>query len=125
MYKKALMMGLRFPTNRGVLSTEQLYQLSNADLVASIRATKKLLKKDESDDELSFLDSSKTPDVENNLRFEILKDVYMTKKAIAEEIAVAADKKAITQKIVNRMAELEDKEFEKLSLEELKAMLPK
>ena len=124
MYKKALMMGLRFPTNRGVLSTEQLYQLPNSDLVAALKATNKLLKKDESD-ELSFLDSSKVPDVENNLRFEILKDVYITRKTLADEAAAAADKKATTQKIVNRMAELKDKEFEKLSLEELEAMLPK
>lgn len=117
-------MGLRFPTNRGSLSTEQLYQLPNSDLVAAIRATTKLLKKDESD-ELSFLDSSKTPDVENSLRFEILKDVYMTRKALAEEANAAADKKAMTQKIVNRMAELKDEEFKKLSLEELEAILPK
>ena len=57
-------------------------------LAESIKAVKKVLKKND-DDELSFLESSKVVDVENQLRFDILKDVYLTKKAEAEAARVS------------------------------------
>jgi Txe/YoeB family toxin of Txe-Axe toxin-antitoxin module len=48
------------------------------------KSIKKVLKKND-DDELSFLESTKEVDVENQLRFDILKDVYLTKKKEADD----------------------------------------
>ena len=99
MYKKAAQIKLRFVTPVGNLSTEQLCDLNQTQLANSIKAVKRILKKSD-DDELSFLEESKTVDVENQLRFDILKDIYLTKKADSEALRDAAGIKAHNQKLM-------------------------
>jgi hypothetical protein len=122
MYKQASKLGLRFQTNRGVLSTEQLWQLSQTDLSNAIKAVKKVLKKSD-DDELSFLEDTKVVDVENQLRFDILKDVYLTKKKEAEELRNATENKAHNQKILALIAEKQEGKLRDMSVEELEKLL--
>lgn len=122
MYKQASKLGLRFQTNRGVLSVEQLWQLTLTDLGNAIKAVKKVLVKND-DDELSFLETTKTIDVENQLRFDILKDVYLTKKKESDDLKQAADIKAHNQKILALIAEKQESELKGKSIEELEALL--
>ena len=122
MYKEASKLSLRFTTPKGVLSVEQLWSLNQTDLSNTIKAVKKVLKTTD-DDELSFLESNKVVDKENQLRFDILKDVYLTKKAEAEAIRNAAEIKAHNQKILTLIAQKQDEELGGKSVEELKAML--
>ena len=103
MYKQAAQLKLRFQTNVGLLSAEQLWDLSQSQLSNAVKAVKKILKNTD-DDELSFLEDTKTIDVENQLRFNILKDVYLTKKKAAEELRNAAEIKAHNQKILTLIA---------------------
>lgn len=124
MYKQASKLGLRFQTNRGVLSVEQLWHLNQTDLSNAIKAVKKVLKKSD-DDELSFLEDTKVVDVENQLRFDILKDVYLTKKKDAEELKSARDRKEYEQKILSLIAEKKDESLKGKTIEELEAMLDK
>lgn len=120
-YKKASQLGLRFITNVGPLSVEQLWQLSQKQLVATIKAVSKLLKSNSiNDDELSFLDESKEVDVENQLRFEILKDVYLTKQNEINDQRKKADDKAHNAKIDALIADKEELDMKNLSVEELK-----
>lgn len=122
MYKEASRLKLRFVTSRGVLSAEQLWDLSQTQLAASIKAVKKVLKKND-DDELSFLEDSKVVDTENQLRFDILKDVYLTKKKDMEDRRNEAEAKAHNQKIMSLIAEKKDESLKSMSVEELEKLL--
>jgi hypothetical protein len=122
MYKKASQLKLRFLTNVGQLSAEQLWDLSLTDLSNAVKAVKKVLKKTD-DDELSFLEDAKVVDVENQLRFDILKDVYLTKKKEAEELRTAKEVKARNQKIIEIIAEKEEGALKDKSIEELRSLI--
>jgi hypothetical protein len=121
-YKHASLLKLRFSTNRGILSVEQLWDLSASDLSNAVKAVKKVLKKND-DDELSFLEDTKVVDVENQLRFDILKDVYLSKKKEAEELRNAAEIKQHNQKILTLIAEKKDDSLKGMSVEELEKQL--
>ena len=122
MYKEASKLSLRFTTPKGVLSVEQLWSLNQTDLSNTIKAVKKVLKTTD-DDELSFLENTKVVDKENQLRFDILKDIYLTKKAEAEAIKNAADIKEHNQKILTLIAQKQDEELGGKSIDELRSML--
>ena len=122
MYKQASRMGLRIQTNRGILSIEQLWQLNQSDLSNAIKAVKKALKKTD-DDELSFLEDSKVVDIENQLRFDILKDVYLTKKKESEELRDAAEIKSQNQKILSLIAEKQEGKLKEMTIEELEKLI--
>jgi predicted Zn-dependent protease len=122
MYKEASKLGLRVLTGKGNLSVEQLWDLSQIELSNAIKAVKKVLKKSD-DDELSFLEDTKVVDVENQLRFDILKDVYLTKNKEAEELRNAAEDKAHNQKILTLIAEKREGKLRDMSEEELQALL--
>ncbi len=121
MYKKASQLKLRFLTSVGLLSVEQLWDLSQSQLSNAIKAVKKVLKKND-DDELSFLEDTKEVDVENQLRFDILKDVYLTKKKEAEDLRDAADIKAHNQKIDSLIAEKQEGKLRDMSIGELEKL---
>lgn len=122
MYKQASKLGLRVLTGKGNLSVEQLWDLSQIDLSNAIKAVKKVLKKTD-DDELSFLEDAKVVDVENQLRFDILKDVYLTKKKEAEELRTAKEVNARNKKIIEIIAEKEEGALKDKSIDELKALI--
>ena len=121
-FKQASRLKLRFSISLGLLTVEQLWDLSQTQLSNAIKAAKKVLKK-ENDDELAFLEDTKTVDIENQLRFDILKDIYLTKKTEAEELRNAADVKAYNQKILALIAEKQEGELKGKSIAELEAML--
>ena len=123
MYKQASQIGLRVNTPRGPLSVEQLWNLSMTDLKTTIRALKKSLKAND-DDELDFLEETESKvDKVTELSFNILKDIYVTKKDAAKALRDAADIKAHNQKILQLIASKQEKELEGMSVEELEALL--
>lgn len=125
MYKKASQQKLRFVTNRGVLSVEQLWDLSLTDLTSAVKTAKKAIVKTE-DDDLSFLEAETVGDlitVEAQLRFDILKDIYITKKKESEERRNAAEVKAHNQKILSLIAEKKENSLREMSVEDLEKML--
>ena len=122
MFKQASKLKLRFATNRGLLSTEQLWDLTQTDLANAIKSVKKVLKKND-DDELSFLVETNVIDIENQLRFDILKEVYLTKKKEVEELRNVAETKAHNQKILELIADKKDNQLKEMSVEELEKML--
>lgn len=124
MYKEASKLKLRFVTNRGLLSTEQLWDLSFTDISNAVKAVKKILKKND-DDDLSFLEDNNKVDVENQLRFDVLKDVYLTKKKEAEELRDAAENKKWNEKINSLIARKKEGELEAKSVEDLEKLLKK
>lgn len=122
MYKEASKLKLRFTTSVGQLSTEQLWDLNQSQLSVALVAVNKILKKSE-DNDLSFLDVDKKVDYLNELRFNILKDVYLSKKEEAERIKNIAETKAYNEKINSLIAEKKEGQLRDMSVEELEKLL--
>lgn len=122
MYKQASQIGLRIQTNKGILSVEQLWQLNQTDLSNAIKSVKKVLKKTD-DDELSFLEDDKVIDVENELRFNILKDVYITKQAELKALREASDIKKEEQRLLSLIKDKKESAEKELTIEQLEEKL--
>lgn len=118
MYKNASKLKLRFQTTVGTLSVEQLWDLNLSQLTSAIKSVKKILKKND-DDELSFLDEKNTVDTENELRFSILKDIYLEKKNELEKVKTEAERKRQREKLLTLIEEKKEASLKDLSLDEL------
>ena len=124
MYKKAAKLKLRFISSKGQLTVEQLFDLSMTELSSLIKKVNADLKKETRvDDDLGFLEGKDETESLNSLRFDILKDVYLTKKQERDDAAVDQDRKARRQRIAEIIREKEDKALADLSLEELRKKL--
>ena|SRR5690606_19610854 len=122
-FKQATRERLRFETSKGLLSTEQLWDLNLTSLATVVRSLKKQLKKD-NDDELSFLDEGSTPvDKTIELKFNVVKEVYIAKKEEMDTIRNEATKRENNQKILQLIAEKQEGDLRGKSIEELTAML--
>jgi hypothetical protein len=122
-FKLASQQQLRFQTNKGLLSVEQLWTLTLIELSNLCKSIKKVLKGTDNDDDLSFLIENSIVDVENQLRFDIAKDVYLTRKKENEEKRNALIAKEQKQKILEIIAKKKDESLENKSIEELEALL--
>lgn len=126
-FKKASKKKLRFSTNRGVLSVEQLWDLSKEEIRHLVIVARNIAKKSSgevNDSELSFLDApAKTKATDDELRFEILKDIYLTKKSAEEKAQKKAEVKANNKKLLELIARKQDEALEKKSIKELEKML--
>ena len=126
-FKKASKKKLRFNTNRGVLSVENLWDLPKEEirqLVIKAREAAKKSSGEVTDSELSFLDApAKTKATDDELRFEILKDIYLTKKSAEEKAQKKAEAKANNKKLLEIIARKQDEALEKKSIKDLEKML--
>ena len=128
LYKKAAQVKLRIQTCKGLLSVEDVWGLSLANLDSSIRSLAPLVKKYQTEDsDLDFLSSNSDTKSEETslleLSFEILKDVYITKKEEANAKAKARETKEFNQKIMSLIAEKQENSLKDKSIEELMAMI--
>ena len=122
-FKEAVKIKLRFETPKGSLSCEQLWDLTQADLARCIKAVKKRISSD-TDDDLSFLVGEVRVNTEDELRFKVLKEVYLDNKAEADSNRLQRERKARNQKILAILEERKDEDLKKnKSIEELEAML--
>lgn len=124
MYKQAAQLKLRFQTPKGLLSTEQLFGLSLSDLASSIKEVRSQIKENtiKEDDALAFLDGEPKAETENDLRFKILKDVFLTKKEDLEAKRKEAENKEFNAKIDAIIARKQDEKLDSMSIEELMAL---
>ena len=123
MYKKASKLKLRFTTLSGVLNTEDLWNLSKPKLVSLIKSLKEKIKEDDVED-LAFLDnSSKQVNEVDQLRFEIAKDVYLTRKQEEEDAKNASETKKQNEAIMALIKEKEHEDLKGKSVEELRKLL--
>ena len=125
MYKKAFREKLRFNIGQGVWSTEALFEISMSSLTKVVEVTHKQLKElsKAEDDDLAFLESEVPTENKElelaKLRFEIAKDVYVTRRD--ERTAASEDAKnaAEIKKLEEVLARRKEQELENLSSEEL------
>jgi len=119
MYKQASKQKLRIESGKGLLTVEQLWDLSLTDLdklAVSLERKKNAGAK-------TFLDVKSEEDKTAKLKFDIVLDVLNTK---VEEDAIARkqiEDKEHNQKILGILAKKKDDALEGKSVEELEAML--
>lgn len=119
-FKEASKQKLRFNTKRGLLSTEQLWELpldELDDLAVSLEAAHNQSGKK------SFLVKTSEKDKTAKLRFDIVLDVLNTKVDEHQKATEAAEVKAHNQKILTLIAEKQDESLKGKSVEELEKML--
>jgi hypothetical protein len=123
-YRQASREGLRFQTNKGVLAVEQLWDLSQKDLAECIKLSKKNINKDATDDEdLSFLDNKVVSNPTEQLSFDILKDVFVSKQTEAQTNTDIKTKRDYNQRLLMLIADKKEEDLKGKSIEELEAMM--
>lgn len=120
MFEKATRMKLRFETNRGFLTVEDLWDLSLTNLNNLAKQYKRALKAEAEED---FLDEKTEEDTITKLKFDLVISVLETKKAENKENLMAAETKAHNQKILGLIAQKQDEDLSKMSIEELQKLM--
>lgn len=127
MYKIASRKKLRIQTNRGMLSVEQLWDLSKDEIGELAKAIRKRINDQKGvtgDSELDFLKpSAQTEETIDELTFRILKDIYTTKQAEEDKDHRRAAARENNRKILELIAKKQDQDLENKSIEELEKML--
>jgi len=119
-FKLASQQQLRFTTNKGQLSTEQLWDLSLDDLdglAVSLEAEHKQSGKK------SFLVKTSAKDKTAKLRFDVVLDVLNTKVEEMQAQQEAAEIKEHNKKIITLISEKQDESLKGKSIKQLEAML--
>ena len=119
-YKKAAKQKLRVATQVGLLSVEQLFDLSLTDLDTLAVSLEKQYEQSKGK---SFLDVQSKKDASLKLSFDIVLDILLSKKSDQDKASRAADTRARNQKILGLIADKQDDELKGKSLAELEAML--
>lgn len=119
-FKQATQQKLRFQTNRGVLSTEQLWDLSLNEL-DSLAVSLETEHKESG--KKSFLITKSVKDKTAKLRFDIVLDVLNTKAEEAQALTDAQEVKEHNNKIISLIAEKQDESLKGKSIKQLEAML--
>lgn len=120
MYKKASKEKLRIQTSKGLLSVEQLWDLS----ISSLDKLAVELEKDVNTSERkSFIQEDTEENKKAKFKFDLVLDILKTKVNIKNELAKAAEIKTHNQRILSLIAEKKDSELANKSVDELEKML--
>lgn len=118
-FKYAAKKGLRFPF-RGMINTEDLFNLSMDDLN---KVYQNLKKEQKETSEESLMETDNPASAELEVKIQIVKEIFDDKKADQERAKKAADTKAKKQRILEILAKKKDDELLNMSEEELEAQL--
>lgn len=128
MFEKAARLKIRFNTDRGQLTVEDLWQLPLTSATGRINLDDiaKGLQRDvrASAETTSFVDDAADgPSEDLQLAFDIVKHVIAVRKAERDEAKSAEKKREDKQKILALIADKQDEALKGKSLEELTAMV--
>lgn len=124
MFEQATRSRIRFETDRGFLSVEDLWDLplqgrgTNLDDIA-VGLDRQL--KDSST--TSFVDDTPKTNATLQLKFDVVKRIIDVKKEEAQAAAVAAERRETKKRILEIIAKKQDATLENASIEELEAKL--
>ncbi len=119
-FKQATKEKLRFQTAKGLLSTEQLWDLSLADLD---NLAIELQEKYEESGKKSFLVKRSVKDKTAKLRFDVVLDVLQTKSDEMEEAKQKAEDKKHNEEIMQLIVEKQKEGLKGKSIKQLESML--
>lgn len=119
-FKLASQQKLRFHTVKGMLSTEQLWDLSLEELDALAVS---LETEHKESGKKSFLTKTSVKDRTAKLRFDVVLDVLNTKVEEAQALQEAFEIKEHNKKIIQLISEKQDESLKGKSIKQLEAML--
>ncbi|UHS65654.1 hypothetical protein PH4_000048 [Escherichia phage PH4] len=122
MFDKATRMKLRFESNKGLLSVEQVWDLSLTALNEMAKGLSRQVKAAETDEE-DFIGTKSNVDSELQLRFDVVKHIIGVKLKERDDSREAAERKANNQVILELIQRKKQQELESKSVEELEALL--
>lgn len=123
-FKKAAKLDLTFQTEKGVVNVHSLFKASVVTLAAMLKKQYEIVKQTGSPDELSFLDAnSKKVDEIEQLRFDILKEIYLDKQQEIAEKAASVEREEQKVKLLKLISEKKDESLKSKSVEELQKEL--
>jgi hypothetical protein len=120
MYKQASKQKLRFQTTKGLLSSEQLWDLPLTELDTLAVSLEESYKNSKGK---SFLDKRTAKDSNIKLQFDIVLDVLQTKMEENEAVRTLKEDKEHNQKIIELIKEKQDDSLKGKSIKELEKML--
>jgi len=120
MYKEASRVGLRFNCDRGVVTTEDLWNLPETELDEIYRELSSMKRSSESD---SLLEANETEDKTLELKLGIVKDVFETKREERDAAKRRTASRMRKQRILEIIHNKKDADLQDKTLEELEAML--
>lgn len=118
-FKKASRLKLRFQTSKGVLSVEQLWDLSLNELDGLAVHLEESCKNKTK----SFLNKKTEQDELSQLRFDIVMDVLTVKVEEREALQKANENKLHDQKILQLIQAKKEEQLSNLTVEELEKLL--
>lgn len=116
-FEKATRMKVRFVTNKGVVSVEDLWDMSLADLNRLAKALNKEIKGAEEED---FLGDTSPTDTKLKLRFDIVVYILGVKKEEKEKRDQAKTMKEEKEKLLRILERKQNESLEELSEEDLR-----
>jgi hypothetical protein len=119
-FKEASKQKLRFSTNRGSLTTEQLWDLSLTDLDALAVS---LEEEHKESGKKSFLTTRSVKDKTAKLRFDVVLEVLSTKVEDTEAAREALENKEHNKKIIALIQDKKDESLKNKSIKQLEDML--
>lgn len=128
MYKKAARLKLRVQTKFGPLAVEQLWDLKLSDLSVVVKNLYEEKQKFGNNiEELAFLEgpvAGKNEEAEKaELRYEIAKDIFLTKQSESKEAVQKLEKKKEASRLMEILQRKKEAALENLSVEELEKKL--
>jgi hypothetical protein len=120
MFEKSSRMKLRFATDKGILSVEDLWDLNLEQLNIIAKTLNQKIKESKEED---FLNEVSVEDAKAKLAFEIVIHILNTKKKESEDAKDLKKKKLEKEKLLEILAKKQDQSLENLSVEELKAKI--
>lgn len=120
MYKEASQLKLRFQTIKGLLTVEQLWDLSTTELD---KLAVELQEAYDNSKGKSFLTKRSVKDKTIKLQFDIVLDVLNTKVADEDAAAEAKDRKIEREKALAELAKRQDNKYSEMTDAQLKALL--
>lgn len=115
-FEKAAKQKLRFETSKGLLATEDLFDLSLNSLDTLAKATNKKLKEES---EESFITTKTTKNTENELKLELLKYVIEYKINLAERSKARADRRAELEVLETLVREKKVEAVKSMSIDDI------
>lgn len=122
MFDKVTRLKLRFESNKGLLSVEQVWDLSLTALNEMAKSLSRQVKAAETDEE-DFIGTKSNVDSELQLRFDVVKHIIGVKLKERDDSRDAAERKANNQIILELIQRKKQQELESKSVEELEALL--
>lgn len=122
MFDKVTRNKLRFSSTKGMLTVEDLWDLSLTTLNDMAKVLNKKLKTDQESD---FLDETPKENSDDRLRFDTVLHILEVKKKEKKDREEQLDKKTKRERLLGLLAEKQDAQLRELSVDQIKEELTK